>query len=147
MAVEEVKSVREITKKVLINLDLDESVQIEKFLAREEELANSAIVDAKSNLKIGELKYAKVCRVLKEKLEDAKATLAEAYVDISPKDVVNNASMDAFRLKYWAKIKACKMEVERVELETTEAKCAFDKGVADTNAKILRLKDRINKLK
>ena len=104
-----------IVARVKALLKLGDDGKIDSFFNRESKKLKRDIESLRRNLETCKLNHVREIEGLEEQLEDAKAELDNAYLDVRPEEITTNAAQEEFSTKYWDKITECEESVSFIE--------------------------------
>ena len=135
-----------LLEKVVALLKLDDNGKVERFFSREISNYKREINVLEHNQKSLEFAFEQVKIDLTQQIEDAKASVEEAFTSVDVEKLKNNTSMDEFRADYWNKITSCENKVKLLEKQLEEKEEDLKKQIEEIAEQITKRKQRISKL-
>jgi len=136
-----------IVEKIMRKLQLGDEGKIGSFFDKQVKKSEKAIRDLKRNQETLKNRYEDDVVDLKDKLQDAQEALKDAYENVTPEDVHNNAAMLEFESTYWRGVGIAKHEVERLEKSLEAKKENYTDEMKVIEKEIEAHQDRIDALK
>ena len=132
-----------IVNRVMAILNIGDAGKMESFFQRSIKAFNREISEIKSNLAAKTLKIEGKIDALKDRIEDAKEDLVNAYHNIDLTSIENNQAQDSYREIYFNRIEEAENKIESLEEELADLKVDLkDKRKAATEDIAIR-EDRI----
>ena len=136
-----------IVKRIMAKLQLGDAGKLGSFFAKQVKNAEKAIRDLERNKVTLKNQYNDDVQDVKDQIEDATEALNDAYENVSPEDVKNNAAMLKFEETYWNNVNYAKRKVESLEDRLKELKEDHKEEIKDIDGEIALHKERIEEVK
>ena len=136
-----------IVKAIMVKLQLGDAGKLGSFFAKQVKNAEKSIRDLDRNKTTLKNQYNDDVQDVKDQIEDANEALVDAYENVSPDDVKNNAAMLKFEDTYWGNVQYAKNKVEGLEARLKELKEDHKDEIKDIDDEIVLHKERIEVLK
>lgn len=140
------KEKQTIVARILAILNLGEEGKIGHFFTKQVKSLQREIDGLKRNIVTLTYNSDLAIDQLREKLEDAKAELDAAYLNITPADVETNAKQDEFSATYWSNVERAEAKVTRLEKTITEGTDCLKDQIKDNEEQIKERERRIEKI-
>lgn len=135
-----------IVKEIMKKLKLDDAGKMSKFITNEISASKEDIEAIEMNLQTAKLAFEHSIKKLNRELEDAKGYVTDAYRNITPEDVYNNAACARFSEVYRENIKQCEARVVEFEKTIKSTTDAYEIEVKELNEDIDKHNDYIAKI-
>ena len=133
-----------LVSEVMKNLEAGDTGKINKFFQTQVDNFTFNIKQLDTNKQTFELQHSNVILKTDKDIEDAKADLLNAYTNISPKKVANNAQITEFGESYWTKITAAQDLIDSLETKKTALNNEQAEKIKKADALIAVLNTRIS---
>lgn len=140
----EVKNV--LVAEIMSILKLDDAGRLEKFFTGEAKRFDSKIKAIEMNKKTSALQLELKMDGLVSKIEDAEASVADAYRAVKPENISTNDAMESFSERYWSNIEAKEAALARLIAEKEASQKVYDEELKGREEKIAAYKSRIAKI-
>ena len=128
-------------------LKLDDAGIVDRFFSRETTKLKRKIKEQKQNLNVIKMKQETYLEVTADKIVDRKEELESAYTAITVEDIATNQLQDSFSKSYWANVENKQEALDILDTEMDERTKLFDEEVAEFEATIAVLENRMKKIK
>lgn len=135
-----------IVKKVMSLLKLDDAGKIDKFYRQEIKSSKEAIEGLNLNLQVYELERKREVSRSNKNIEDAEIEIEEAYNNVKPENVTNNAAATAYSSVYWAGVEAAERKLNKLKESAKQAEKIYNEIVEDVKGQIAKYQYRIDKI-
>ena len=136
-----------IVKRIMAKLQLGDAGKMGSFFGKQLKNAEKAIRDLERNKITLKNQYNDDVQDVKDQIEDAAEALVDAYDNVTPDDVRNNAAMLSFEKSYWQSVNMAKAKVENLN-EKLKCMKEYNKDeVKEIDEEITLQKERIDALK
>jgi len=128
-------------------LKLDDAGIVDRFFSRETTKLKRKIKEQKQNLNVIKMKQETYLEVTADKVVDRKEELESAYTAITVEDIATNQLQDSFSKSYWANVENKQRALDMLDEEMEARTKLFDEEVAEYEATISVLENRMKKIK
>ena len=135
-----------IVRDILQDLNLNEDAHLENFFLNEIEEFENAIEGITQNINVLDIKFKGEVRSIDKSIADAEKDYKQAFKQVDVKAIVNNAGINAFRVKYWENIEKCKKSLEALKVAKKVSQEKYEKTLLDFNDQISKYKERISSI-
>ena len=136
-----------IVKRIMAKLKLGDAGKLGNFFVKQVKNSEKAIRDLNRNKVTLKNQYNDDVEDFKDRIEDATEALTEAYDNVTPDNVINNAVMLEFEGKYWSNINRAKAKLADLEEKLTDLKEEYEEAVEAIDEEIALHEERISVLK
>jgi prefoldin subunit 5 len=137
---------KSIVERIVALLQLTDSGRIQHFFDKQIKNLQREIAALERNITTLTFHHEADLDASKEKLEDAKAELESAYLNVTIDQVDNNAKQDAYSSVYWANVERAEEKVQQLEKSIESKIDAFKDQIKDIEVQIAERKRRVEKI-
>lgn len=135
-----------IVKSIMKILKLDDAGKLEKFFKGEIRTCKDYIAQLEANQSSFDLQYKIDMAKLDRDIDDATEEVEQAYFQVSPEDVVNNAACTSFSSIYWANIALAESKLTSLKEKKANLEEKQENNTLETKEQIEKYQSRINKI-
>ena len=137
---------KSIVDRIMAVLNLTESGKIQHFFLKQIKNLEREITASERNITTITFHHEEDLDRSKEQLEDSKAELESAYLNVTVENVDTNAKQDAYAHTYWAGVEAAEEKVQRLEKSIESKIDAFKDQIKEIEVQIDERKRRVEKI-
>jgi len=136
-----------IVNMIMKDRKLGDDGTLEKFFDKQVKHLKREIKIRDQNIDASTTNYENKEDELLDELEDAKEALTDAYKDVDPDKIKNNANINAFEEEYWTKINRLKNSISTIEYSLKVHKAYYTSTIENYEKEIEELTQKINLIK